>query len=207
MNRADLRSALRYRLGNPPADEFFTDPVLNSLLDEAVLTLGTEADWPWLCSTGTAITTAAGTATYAIGDSGYTRTRVLSIDGYEPLEERSLAEIRSLGTADRGQPRYYAIVGLTLHLRPVPDGVYSIVHDIVTSETILTGDTDSPSLPEAYSFAAVAKAAELGHLRQRDNERATLQLAEYNAWLGRMRDNLRRTAAPRRIRTRPGSAL
>jgi hypothetical protein len=83
-----------------------------------------------------------------------------------------------MGTTDRGVPAYFCIINLTLHLRPVPDGVYSIVHDIVKSEAVLSGST-APLLPTPYYFAVVAKATELGHLRQRDTTRAAAERAEY----------------------------
>lgn len=202
----DMDTAVRTRLGNPSTDGFFSTAQVTDLVNEALLTIGTEADWPWLQSVGTAITTVAGTATYSISDTGYTSTRGLCIDGSDPLEERQLAELRGMPTTDRGQPAFFAIAGSTIHLRPVPDAVYTIVHDIVTSEVALSG-SGTPALPAAYYYAVVAKATELAHLRQRDTARAQAALAEYNAWMQRMRDNLHRTKAPKRIRVRPGRAL
>lgn len=196
MIRSAFRTAVRTRLGNPSTDSFFSDTNLNDLIDEAVLTLGTEADWPWLQAVGTNISTVNGTATYTISDTSYTRTRGLSIDGYDPLEERSLLDLRGMPTASKARPKFYAVSGLTLHLRPVPDAVYTVVHDIVKAEIALAADGSSPLLPIMYDYAVVAKAAELGHLRQRDGARAEAQLAEYRAWVDRMRDNAFRTPSP-----------
>lgn len=202
----DLDTIIRTRLGNPSTDGFFTTAQVTDLTNEALLAISAEADWPWQQAAGTDITTASGTATYTISDTGYTRTRVLVIDGYQPLDERSLAEIRGMPTSDTGQPLHYAIENLTLHLRPVPDGTYTIKHHIVKSEAVLSGSA-TPLIPSMYYYAVAAKATELAHLRQRDTERAQAARAEYNAWLKRMQDNLRRTASPKRIRVRPGSGL
>jgi hypothetical protein len=193
--RSEFRTAVRTRMGNPSTDGFFSDVNLNDLIDEAVLTVGTEADWPWLMSTGSNISAADGTATYAIGDTSYTRTRGLCINGFDPLEERSLVDLRGMPTTTEGRPLYYAVVGLTVHLRPVPDASYTLLHDIVTAEVALASDGASPLLPVMYHHAVVAKACELAHLRQSDAQRAALHLSEYAAWIERMRDNVSRTPA------------
>jgi hypothetical protein len=205
MQLSELRTAVRTRLGNPATDGFFSDANLTDLVNEALQAISTERDWPWL-TTSTTFPTVAGTAAYT-PTAGWMRTLVLCIDGYQPIEERQLAEIRSMPTADRGMPRYYAVTGDQIVLRDVPDGVYTITHDYVKVEPALTSDANTPLMPSQFHYSIVAKAAELASIRQRDAVRAGEQLAEYNAWVNRMLDNQRRTRAPKRIRVRPGTAL
>lgn len=205
MQLSELRTAVRTRLGVPSTDGFYTDAQLTDLVNEALQVISTERDWPWL-STSETITTVSGTATDS-PPAGWMKTRSLCIDGYDPMEQRSLLEIRGVPTTDRGMPTIYDISGDVLIFRPVPDGVYSIIHDYFKVEPSLTADADTPLMPTQFHYSIVAKASELAHLRQRDNTRAGAQLAEYNAWLGRMLDNRRRTSAPTRIRVRPGAAI
>lgn len=205
MNRADFRVAVRYRLGNPTNEPFFTDPVLNSLVNEALQVVTAEEDWPWL-QAATTFSTVAGTQGYSPPDD-WARTKGLIIDGNTALEWRSLAEVREIPTTATDTPQFFTVFAEEILLAPVPADAYTVKHDYFVSETVLDADTDTPLMPSQFHFAVVAKAVELGHLRQRDNQRAESAAGEYNTWLIRMRKHLSRTSAPKRIRVRPGRAI
>lgn len=202
MQLSELRTAVRTRLGNPSTDGFFSDANLTDLANEALASVATERDWPWLC-VSTTFPTVAGTAAYT-PTSGWMKTRLLTIDGYDPLEERSLAEIRGIPSSERGRPTLWAVSGDQLILRDVPDGVYTVIHDYVKVEPALSGDADTPVMPSSFHYAIVAKAVELAHLRQSRADRAREAAEEYAGWVVRMLDNKRRSTAPRRVRVRPG---
>lgn len=205
MQLSDFLTAVRTRLGNPSTDGFFSDANLTDILNEALHAVSTDVDWPWL-QTSTSFNTTGGTATYT-PTAGWNRTRVLCIDGYDPLEERSLAEIRSYPSTERGRPEWYAISGDTIILRPVPDGTYAVIHDYIKNETSMSAPSSEVLMPTVYQYSIVAKAVELAHLRQSRPDRAREAAEEYLAWIERMKDNRRRTSAPKRIRVRPGSAF
>jgi hypothetical protein len=205
VNRAEIVHAVRYRLGNPTNEPFFTDPVLNSLVNEALQVVAAEDDWPWLQAT-TTFSTVSGTQTYT-PPADWTRTKGLVIDGYAPIEWRTLAEIRAAGTTERQFPTYFTTFAEDILLAPVPDSAYTVRHDYYVSEAELSADTDTPVLPAQFHFAVVAKAVELGHLRQRDTQRAEPAQAEYRSWLDRMRKHMSRSKAPKRVRIRPGRAI
>jgi hypothetical protein len=205
VNRADLRNAVRIRLGNPSAEGFFTDPVLNALVNEALQVVSAEEDWPWL-QAATTFSTVAGTQAYS-PPSDWARTKALIIDGAYPIEWLPLTDIRSIPVATTGAPTCFTVFAEELLLAPVPNGAYTVKHDYYVSEAALTAETDTPLLPASFHYAVVAKATELGHLRQRDIDRAGAELAEYNSWVVCMRTHLSRSSAPKRIRVRPGSAF
>lgn len=205
MDLTTMRTAVRTRIGVPSTDTFFVDATLTDIINEALAAVATERDWPWL-TTSTTFPTVAGTATYT-PTSGWTKTRSLTIDGFDSMEERSLIEIRSIPTTQRGQPSIFAVSGDQIILRTVPDAVYTITHDYVKTEPALSANGDTPLMPTQFHYAVVAKASELAHLRQGSLAKAEAQKAEYAAWLVRLNDNLRRTTAPKRIRVRPGSGL
>lgn len=205
MNLAQLSDSVRVRLGTPAGDTFFTDPVLADLVNEALLAISTETDWPWL-QTSSTIPTVNGTAAYTLA-AGVRNTRALTIDGYDPLEWRTLAEIRSIPTTVTGQPTMYTVTQEQILVRPVPAGVYTLVHDYSTVEPVLSGPTSTPVMPSEFHYAIVALACHLAHLRGGDVNRAGAAMADYQGWLKRMVSQRRRSSGPIRVRVRPGGEL
>lgn len=205
MTLTEMRTAVRTRLGNPSTDGFFSDANLTDIVNEGLQVISTDHDWPWLFATAT-FSTAASDADYAM-PATWLRTRGLIIDGYDPLTLLSTPEIRAMETATTGQPEYFTIDDDQILLRPVPDGVYSVIHDYVRSETALSGDSDTPLMPLQFHYSIVASAVHLAHLRQGDMSRAGAAAADRDGWLQRMRSFKKRAAGPRRVVVRPFGAL
>jgi hypothetical protein len=198
-NLALFRDSVRARCGISDGDAFFADSDVDDMVNEALQVISSEADWPWL-QAATTFSTVSGTQGYT-PPSDWSVTRVLSIDGYKPLEWRSLPEIRGVETTFTSRPTAFTTNAETILLAPVPDGAYTVRHDYSVSESDLVSDTDEPLLPAQFHFAVVAKAAELMHLRQRDTQRAAAQMTEYTTWLTRMRRHMARSSAPKRVRS------
>lgn len=196
---SEMETALLARLGVTSTDAFFTTAVRVDLLNEGLQVVSVEADWPWLQAV-TTFATVAGTQSYT-PPAEWAMTRVLSIDGYRPMEWRSLAEVRGTATTSRDMPAYFNVSAESILLAPVPAATYTVTHDYMVAEAPLVSSGDEPLMPAQFHYAIVAKAAELAHLRQRDNVRAAAQLAEYMSWLVRMRKTLRRSSAPKRVRS------
>lgn len=205
MNLEQLRDASRRRLGVPSADAFFTDPILDDLVNESLQVLSMEEDWPWL-QVATTFATVSGTRGYT-PPAGWNRTKALGIDGYDALQWRSLQEIREVPTATTGVPQYYTVFAEQVLLAPIPNGVYTILHDYVKIEPDLTLATDTPLIPTQFHHAVVAYVAHLAHLRAGDAQMASAALADYQGWLSRMRNHRRRSSAPLRVRVRPGGGF
>lgn len=203
----DLRVAVRTRLGVPEADNFYTAPVLDLLINEAVQSIGLEADWPWMEASTTFATVSQqqeyDPATLVQAGHIWLRTRALTVVNDSSLEWRSLIEIREFGD-DSGDPAFYTLTGDRLLLAPVPNKALTYTHDYIRQEPILVFNTDSPLMPIPFRYAIVHFACYLGHMRQNENQRAEPEFAAYEAWLKRMHDNRRRTTGAIRARVRPG---
>lgn len=200
-----MRTAVRTRIGSPSTDGFFSDAQLTDLINEALAAISAEEDWPWL-QTAANITTVAGTAAYA-APATWVHTKQLYINQYDPLIYLSLAEMDSIAVEDVGQPQMFTIYDEDIILRPVPNAVYTIVHQYNRSETALAADIDTPTMPAIFHFAIVTLAAKLSHDRQRDLQRSQIEDADYQQWLRRMRNFRYRLQGPLRPRIRPGSSL
>lgn len=205
MNLAQIRDAIRTRIGVPTGDTFYTDQVLTDLANEALSAISTELDWPWL-ETSTTFTTVSGTGTYT-PPVDWSQTRSLCIDSYDAMEWRSLPEIREYPTTVLDLPRVYTVSGDQLLLRPVPSGAYTVTHDYVRTEQTLVTDADVPFMPNEFRYSIVAFACHLAYLRSGDVQRAIAALGDYTAWKARMASARRRTRGPIRVRVRPGSVF
>lgn len=206
LNHDTMVTAVRTRLGNPSTDGFFSDAQLSDLVNEALQITNAEADWPWLQAT-TTFATVAGTATYdPTAASGWVKTRTLSIDGFDSMSERSLIEIRDWGITPQGTPCMWALENELINLRPVPNAVFTVIHDYIKIEPEISS-TQTPLMPASYRWSIVEYATYLAQLRQGNQQGAGAAKAAWQDWLEKMADHRRRTTGGQRIRVRPGSAL
>jgi hypothetical protein len=206
MNLETLRESVRTRLGVPEADNFYTAPILDDLVNEAIQAIALEEDWPWLQSSAT-LNTVAGTQSYTppvnVGHV-WSRTRGLARVNDDVLEWHPLKEIRGAGDG-RGIPIWYCITQEQLILAPIPSSALQYTHDYIRQEPILVNNEDAPVMPIPFRYAIVHLAASMGYARQNEDPRAAAEMSQYQAWLKRMQDNRRRSAAPARVRVRPGA--
>lgn len=198
-----MRTAVRTRMGVPAADAFYTDAVLTDLLNEALFSVSSENDWPWLRATET-INTVSGTSIYTPA-ANWNRTKNLVISGYEPLVWVSENELDVI--TGSGAPERFTMNGDTIEMKPIPDGVYAVTHRYWRNETILSADGDTPAMPASFHYSIVAFAAYLAHNRAHEIDRANQELNVYKLWLERMQSYRRRSAGPIRPRVRPGSGF
>lgn len=203
MDLTALSTAVLTRIGNPATDGFFTSAQVTDLINEALQAISTEEDWPWLQTQDT-ITTVAATSSYT-PTAGWVRTKQMYIANGEPLIQLSLAEIDSI--FDTGQPLAYAIFQEKVHLRPIPNAVYTVQHQYYKSEPALASGSDTPLMPSIFHYSIVSYAAHLANIRQQRLDRAQVELGEANKWIERMRAYKRRSQLPARVRVRPGSLL
>lgn len=205
MNFAQLRNAVRTRIGVPTSDAFYTDEVLSDLVNEALQVVSSENDWPWL-ETSTTFALVGGTATYD-PPADWVRTRSLCIDGYDAMEWRSLIELREWPSTITDVPRYFNVNAEQITLRPVPASADTVTHDYYKNDQTLVTDSDVPLMPAQFRYAIVAYAVHLAFMRAGDVQRALAASADYAAWLKRMTDNRRRQTGGLRVRVRPGGGF
>lgn len=198
---------VRTRLGNPATDGFFTDAQILDMLNESLQYNSTLADWPWL-QASTTFSTVAGTATYdPSAASGWTKTRALTIDGYDSMTQMSLEEIRERPTTVQGTPSVFCLSNELIHLRDVPNAVFVVIHDYLKREPELTSGASVPVMPEQFRYSITEYATYLANMRQGDWAAADRSLARHAKWYEAMSDHRRRTVGGVRIRVRPGSGL
>lgn len=205
MNLAQLRDAVRTRIGVPSGDTFYTDQTLTDLVNEALQAIASENDWPWL-EESTTFALVNGTATYT-PPADWVRTRSLCIDGYDAMEWRSLIELREIPTTITDSPRFFNVNVEQITLRPVPASAATVIHDYLKNEQTLVTDADVPFLPLQFRYAIVAFACHLAYLRSGDVQRAIAAATDYAAWLKRMVEQRRRQTGGLRVRVRPGGGF
>ena len=203
MDLAALRAAVNQRTGIA-----FDTGALNSLVNEAVTTVASEADWPWLNGSEVFLTL-AGVTRYPM-PTGWTRTRSVSANGNEVRS----ASIRDLDTFDTRtfDTRSFATHTFTvdedeLVLLPELPVSVTVTHRFVRSEPTLVNDTDVPLLPAHFHPALVAYGSYLVLQRKDEARRAEMCRIDYERWIKRMRDDVSRKRGPVRIRVRDGAGI
>lgn len=202
-----IRAAVRRRCGVSSSDQLAADTDLLEIIVGVLHEISVERDWPWL-ETSRSFNTTAGTASYATG-TRWVRTHSLKIDNYGPLGFYSRKHLDEWypTSAATGTPRFYSVSGDQLLLFPTPEAVFSVTEVFQQYEPALTAGTDVPLMPLPFHTVIVHAAAEELLLRMREDERAAREAARKASWLGRMRDDVRRSGALPRVRVRPGSAV
>lgn len=200
---ADLSARLLARGGFKPTDVEIGYNARVAFINAAIKKIANERDWPWLYTTAT-ITTVANTSTYAL-PAAHVRTDSI----FEPstgtlLDERQIEELDALvTTADR--PVFFAAYGSNMVLAPPPDGVYTLTHRYVRSETPLAAQTDTPLIPAALDEGIVEWAAKLAFDTLGNAEASKAAAERYDTWIKQTVDNIRRTRRPVRVQVRAGA--
>jgi hypothetical protein len=204
---ADLCERTRRALGASQNDPLRSLPVIQDAVNEALQCISEERDWPWLQETSQH-TVVASDPVVAL-PSDWVSTNELRIENHSPLQLVSHAELLHSypSTSDVGRPLVFAEYAGELHLRPIPDGTYTLVHYYQRSESRLSQDNEVPLLPEWAADACVAKAAELVCEQTGDTQRQEVYSRKYRGWIDRLSDRQNRTTATPRIRVRRGSYI
>ena len=197
-------------MGTDANDGLLTASAVNGFLTRAVHVVEQESDWPWL-ETQETLTTTASVGTLTPGSVGlnWLRTRWLEDQYGKNMEWYSHAELDDRFTnTQTGFPKFFSVYGDLIHLRPIPDGVYTITHFYQRVEADLVNDSDTPLLPATYHTALVDYASYLGFRASRETERANLSFQNYQELLKQMKQRAkRRVDLPGKVRVRPGSWL
>lgn len=197
MDVADYTVEIRREMGAKDDDPVISDEICLWALNNALKTIATDKDWPWLYTEET-FNSAANDSQYDL-PAGYTRSAFITFDGGGPIEPST----RITHAQDRvttGVPSSYVIEGTQLRLYPTPRSVAPVVHAYYQAEPALVDPTDEPLLPDAYSNWAVLEAAI--EVSIRTNNLSRLQTLRDRAAQVRQGvvDNYRRSNAPGRIR-------
>lgn len=205
MNLAELREKVRLRMGIAPNDPLFSTPVVNSAVNDALVTIAEERDWPWLATSATTTLTSQ----VMTVPSDWTKTMSIRIgrDSYLNPVTLSDFEERYPDSTITGLPHVYVPFGESILVGPAPDSTYTVEHRYYRSEPELEQDTDVPLMPDALSLGVVEAACVLLWRRAGDTDKAEQAQRSYDAWRTRSYDKLRRSRGPLRIKIRRGSML
>lgn len=200
-NLLQIRRMLRNRLGVSANDSFFANDKLDDAINNAIVTLEAERNWPWQ-QRHTTLTTTDATGNIAL-PTDWRSTRALWIDEHE-LDFVPAYDVLRI-PANTGNPSIYSHTNRTLVVRPVPSvgTVFTILYDRECE--LLTSDNDVPDLPENAYPAIVAKAAHLCSTREDDRPSAQSHLIEYGQWVERLFAMSVQTRRPVGRRIRPGN--
>jgi hypothetical protein len=205
----DLQTMVYNRLGVPTTDGVFTSAVVTGFINDALAEIATEHDWPWLADSEQ-LSTGAGIDTVTPGTSviyaGTTNVFITVAGETWPLLRRTYDElVEGYSFTQQGVPEVWAAHRERLFLRPVPDNVYTITHELIKGEDVLSSGADEPFMPDNYSPAIANLAVAIALGRSKEDGRAIAAQTKYDRWLSKMLDNRRRARRPGRIRVRAGS--
>lgn len=192
----DLQGRVQSRGSFNTSDVGLTAAKLTEFINAALKQISAERDWPHLFTTET-ITTAAADSTYTL-PAGHIRTdAIVDPTTGDTLIERQIEELDRITGA--GRPMFWAAYGTEIVVKPIPDGVYTLTHRYVRSETALSAGGDLPLLPRHMDEGVVEWATMLAHTFTRELDKAAEAGARYNAWLKATVDNVLRGRRPRRV--------
>lgn len=195
-----LRSSVYLRTGLETDDAFFPAATVDAFINASLQQMSTFHRWPWLEKVDTTFTATV------VGQSAYTpaadwrTTRRLQIDATD-LELRTPRDMAQYAN-NNGRPYFYYIEAEEIYLVPTPSTVKAVTHVYTATEPALSDDSDEPLLPNEYADLLVVMASRIVSLRKRDLEMYTMLTSERNDWLAHMRDDVRRSAAPSRLKAR-----
>lgn len=195
MNLGDLRTAVSQRSGVA-----YDADALDSVINEALTTLSTERDWPWLEATWT-FTETTGQGSYSPPWS-WRKVRHVSRGG----RTLPMVPISQLD-GDAGEAGW-ALEGDRLVIGPTPAGsTVGFTVRYVREEQPLTAPASTPILPAEWHPALVDYAAAILLERLERFQSADRCMARFKDAKRRMVSQSNRVKGPHRVRVRPGSML
>lgn len=189
MQLSDIRTQVRYRYGIATAEAQATDAVLTALINAALRRLTLDRDWDWNTTTET-ISTVIGTESYARDATCRKTMRLVDTEYGRSLQfvtGNKGARYRNIN----GVPAFWWIEGGQLHLAPTPATARDYEHVFQKTETTLSGDTDTPTVPDWAIDAIIAMACLSLARRLGDKDKVRQFTDEVMAWQDSLADDAR----------------
>ena len=195
MNRGQLVTALSSRLGIPTAgDGLLTTASMQDMVQSAARDLASEADWPWLLTSGSlTFSTTTGLAT---APTGMVKARELTIGGIRACYV-ALGEFLDAVHVDA---YVWTIRGTSVALSVIPATAPTAVLWYISGETSFTADADSPLAPDVHHNVLLARASYHANTRRSRFEDAIRDDNEYQLGVRKMRDAQWVKTGPRSVR-------
>lgn len=194
-----MRTEVLETSGLATDDPRFPDATMDRIINRALRTLSAYHDWPWNQDSET-ITTAASTVAYSSADAAWYKTARLRYENRDLLRYQPKDAVRFVNIT--GSPIGYYVEEEQIHIVPTPDGAYSIEHVYYEYEDALSGDTATADLPDRYVDWLVWESCKLVAARIRDTELYAMASQQASDWRRRAEDEVLRTKASIKVKTR-----
>jgi hypothetical protein len=185
----NIRTEILEEAGLAADDARFPDATMNRMINSALREISSEAHWPWNEASET-INTVATTTSYTPA-AAWQSTKRLSYLNRDLIEFQPQDAVQY--SQDNGSPQGFYIEADKLVMVPVPDGAYALTHIYSAVETALSGDTDTPALPDRYISWLVNVALIKVAKRLRDTDLYSIADRERRLWRTRAHDESRRS--------------
>lgn len=200
----DLQTRVRERMALQTADTFLTAARITNAVNNSIQQISLEYDWPWLqIDTAATITTVAGTTAYALPTDFLRAELIVEASTGIVLNRHTFRELSMITT--RGRPLMYVVRGTKIHIRYIPDAVYTLSHYYIKRETLLASGADLPLIHEPFLDGVVEYSAYLLFRAIREAEKAGAAQTAYKAWKERSRDTLTQDRSTNSVYVRPGA--
>lgn len=199
-NLMTLRRLVRSRIGVPIGDDFMRDDVIDDHINLAIQAVEGEYHWPW-SDVMERVTVTADNAAFPF-PANYRATRSIFDDSRE-LTPVPPGDLLAYAGAS-GMPGVWCPMDDVIAVAPAPGGDYTLSHYWYRSPAWLSDDPDRCAIPDQFTGAVIAKAAELLSSREGASADAARHNSEFTSWITRMRRDVRRSTTPTRVRVRPG---
>jgi hypothetical protein len=166
--------------------------------------------WPWNRAT-VQFSTTASVATYSFDTITTSVTiarvhsaKVVADTAWRALEVLSPEEADKffVSTSETGVPEAIWVEGATVEFIPSPAAVYTASLRVSLAEEELSGDTDTPRMPERFHGAIVAAATVCFYETLQDAGRAQAAAQRVDGWVARMRTAGRESGVLPRVHLR-----
>lgn len=184
-------------------------PAANSYVNEAVNTISSFREWPWLDALQSFDITADvndnAVAGYDLPDN-YSETRTVNVQGEEAqLIYVADADSFNLDFDNWTNTYCYTIDTNQITFFPTPPVGTPVLHRYTRVEATLSSDNQAPLMPERYHSLIADLAAGL-FLERVNPARSDMYLARYEKGQKRMAEGVQRKTNPNSVRIRPGFA-
>ena len=172
-------------------DDYYTDAVLDLVINQALRHVSMQEDWPWL-EDNSEVTLLANNPVIDITDIRKIRwvregDRNISFQNYR-------SNARSFSTDRKGRPQNYVEESMSYRVLPTPDKEYTLKIGFTrASDNTLTGNGDEPLMPDWAIDLLITWSMVLLSRRGRDRDLAGMWFSQYRETLSRLRDEITRS--------------
>lgn len=192
MQLSEIRTRVRERGSTGSADGTWTDASVDAAINQALQRFNSEADWWWSEGVDRSFTVDSTDGRVTLPATWTKLHAVLRTATSAPMEAGPLkyVELMNGQHAATAAPLFYARIGNELIVGPRPTSSLAVTILFKKLETALSGASDQPLVPTAYTDPVIEYATYLMFARERQLALAQRALEAYTAWVERLKADL-----------------